>query len=64
MYKEENENLKIVFCKNCGEPEYWGEMVWKDGKTYCRECIYKMWDEEYPDIVSSYNRMTFPDTYL
>lgn len=29
---------KIVICKSCGKPEYWGEMIWLSGKCMCRDC--------------------------
>lgn len=34
---------RIVICKYCNRPEYWGEMRWLSGKCCCRDC-YK---EEY-----------------
>lgn len=33
-----NEMQEIVICKHCGRPEYYGEMRWLNGKSYCREC--------------------------
>ena len=34
-----NYNLKeIVICKHCHQKEYWGNMTWLDGSTYCRQC--------------------------
>ncbi len=40
----DKEMLKIVTCP-CGEKEYYGEMTWYNGKTYCRECTYDRWEE-------------------
>ncbi|MBQ2639293.1 MAG: hypothetical protein IJF92_00805 [Bacilli bacterium] len=57
--QEVNRSLKIVFCKNCDEPEYWGCMFWRNGKQYCRKCIYKIWDEENPN--ANYDHIVFPD---
>ena len=36
----------VVICKNCGKKEYWGDMHWRSGKTYCRACIYGIWQKE------------------
>lgn len=34
-----NWNLKErVKCNRCHEWEYWGDMTWKDGHEYCRDC--------------------------
>ncbi len=32
---------RIVLCKFCGKPEYYGEFRWIDGKMLCRRC-YKV----------------------
>ena len=29
---------RIVLCKHCNRPEYWGEMRWLNGKCSCRTC--------------------------
>ena len=29
---------RIVICKYCGRPEYYGEMRWLSGKCSCRAC--------------------------
>lgn len=29
---------KIVICPHCGKLEYWGEMRWLNGTSYCRGC--------------------------
>ncbi len=29
---------KIVLCRYCGRPEFYGEMRWLDGKQSCRAC--------------------------
>lgn len=31
-------NEKIVICKQCNRPEYWGEMRWLNGRCECRDC--------------------------
>lgn len=33
-----DEMKKIVICKHCGRPEYYGEMRWLSGKCCCRAC--------------------------
>ena len=38
--------LKIVICKQCGRPEYWGEMRWLSGKCTCRNCYRANWQDE------------------
>lgn len=43
----------IVECPNCKQPEYWDNMHIKDGKYYCRKCIY--------DKMNIKNHPTFPD---
>lgn len=37
---------KIVICKQCGNPEYWGEMRWLSGKCTCRNCYQANWQDE------------------
>lgn len=29
---------RIVLCKACSQPEFYGEMRWKSGYTICRAC--------------------------
>lgn len=29
---------RVVICKRCGRPEYWGEMRWLSGACVCRDC--------------------------
>lgn len=33
-----DEMKRIVICKYCGKPEYYGEMRWLSGKCTCRDC--------------------------
>lgn len=33
-----DEMKRIVICKYCGRPEYYGEMRWLSGKCCCRAC--------------------------
>ena len=42
-------NDDIVICDNCKQAEYWDYMHWRDGKMYCRRCIYEIWDKENPN---------------
>lgn len=37
---------KIVICKQCGKPEYWGEMRWLSGRCTCRNCYKANWQDE------------------
>ena len=37
---------KIVICKQCNQPEYWGEMRWLSGKCTCRNCYRANWQDE------------------
>lgn len=41
---------EIVICKLCGQPEFWNDMRWLNGKCMCREC-YK---SEYEDFYGKY----------
>lgn len=38
---------KIVDCKYCGRPEYYGEMRWLNGKCMCRSCYKYEYEQEY-----------------
>lgn len=38
---------KIVLCKRCRNPEYWGEMRWLSGACICRDCYKKQYEEDY-----------------
>ena len=37
----------IKLCKYCGEPEYYGEFRWLDGKQLCRDCYKKSYEQIY-----------------
>ena len=41
-----NEMLKIVTCRDCKQPEYYGMTYWLSGHTVCRECIYEIWKKQ------------------
>lgn len=36
----------IVKCPQCGGNEYYGHLVMRDGRNYCRKCIYDLWTTE------------------
>ena len=36
---------RIVICKSCGRPEYWGKMRWWDGVCMCRDCYRDLWEK-------------------
>ncbi|MDD3251793.1 MAG: hypothetical protein PHV18_04440 [Lachnospiraceae bacterium] len=40
------QNKKIVICKNCNKPEYWGEMRWLSSHCTCRNCYRANWEHE------------------
>lgn len=33
-----DEMNRVVRCKCCGKPEYWGEFRWSSGGMMCRDC--------------------------
>ena len=41
-----DEMKKIVLCKYCGKPEYYGEMRWLSAKMLCRNCYRSHWQDE------------------
>lgn len=41
-----DEMNKIVICKECGKPEYWGKMRWLSGRCTCRNCYRANWEHE------------------
>lgn len=40
------ENKRIVICRRCKKPEYWGEMRWLSGFCVCRDCYKAQWESE------------------
>lgn len=40
---------RIVICKRCGKPEYWGEMRWLSGCCVCRNCYMAQYQNEYKE---------------
>lgn len=42
MHVEEKD--RIVICKSCHRPEYWGQMRWLNGKCTCRDCYRSEWE--------------------
>lgn len=41
---------KIVLCKYCGKPEYYGKMKWLNGITECRSCYKADYEESHRKI--------------
>ena len=41
-----DENKRIVICRRCKNPEYWGEMRWLSGFCVCRDCYKAQWESE------------------
>lgn len=37
---------RIVICKRCGKPEYYGKMRWLNGACGCRYCYKAQWEYE------------------
>jgi len=47
MERETHEEmLEIVECKQCHKPEYYGMMIWRDGKQMCRGCWCELRQKE------------------
>lgn len=41
-----DEMKKIVICKYCRKPEYFGEMRWLSGRCTCRDCYKENYERE------------------
>lgn len=41
-----NEMNRIVICKKCKSPEYYGEMRWFNGVCSCRNCYKALFERE------------------
>ena len=41
----EDDMTRIVICKHCGRPEYYGDMRWLSGKCCCRSCYRAEWED-------------------
>lgn len=41
-----DEMRRIIICKHCGKPEYYGEMRWLSGRYSCRNCYKSQWQDE------------------
>lgn len=41
-----DEMKRIVICKHCRKPEYYGEMRWLSGFCGCRNCYKAKWQDE------------------
>lgn len=41
-----DEMERIILCKYCGKPEYYGEMRWLSGRCSCRRCYKAQWEDE------------------
>lgn len=33
-----DEMIRIVLCRSCGRPEFYGDMRWRSGRCLCRAC--------------------------
>ena len=45
-----DEMKRIVICKHCEMPEYYGEMRWLSGICYCRNCYKGQYERERHEI--------------
>lgn len=41
-----DDSEKIIICRHCGKPEYWGEMRWLSGWCCCRSCYKAKYQDE------------------
>lgn len=41
-----DEMNKIVICRHCGKPEYYGEMRWLNSICSCRDCYKHQYERE------------------
>lgn len=46
MKANEQDEMHNVHRAGCGCPEYYGDIHWLNGRTYCRKCIYDIWEKE------------------
>ena len=37
---------KVIICKYCGRPEYYGEMRWFNSRCMCRSCYKFEYEKE------------------
>ena len=40
-----DEMERIVLCRHCGKPEYYGKMRWLSGRCLCRDCYRERYEE-------------------
>lgn len=40
-----DEMKRIILCKYCNKPEYYGEYRWLSGKMLCRDCYKAHWED-------------------
>ena len=45
LFLMRDEMKRIVICKYCGKPEFYGKMRWLSGKCCCRDCYRKDYEE-------------------
>lgn len=41
-----DEMKRIVICKYCNKPEYYGRMMWLSGRCTCRDCYKADYERE------------------
>ncbi len=42
-----DEMKKIVICRHCGRPDYWGQFRWLSGRCMCRACYRKDYEKRF-----------------
>lgn len=47
----DEEMNRIVLCKYCRKPEYYGEMRWMRGLCLCRDCYKRNYEGRYGEYV-------------
>lgn len=48
IMRHPTDNMKDVVknYRGCGHKEYYGMIHWRDGRQYCRKCIYNIWQQD------------------
>lgn len=42
-----DEMKRVIRCKYCGKPEYFGEFKWESGRMMCRSCYRADYERHY-----------------
>lgn len=41
---------RIVICKSCEKPEWWGQMRWLNGRCTCRSCYRSSYEQTFMKV--------------